>query len=129
MYMKFKELTRVANARTTLENERKEFLSLARENKKRDRKGQCKQSTSQATTLAPQLNRKVQTSQILGSQARTWQAKSPNQNPVQNQIQGYVEPTKAQVSNQQTNPCQAIYPLCNTCGKRHQGVCRQGSGA
>ncbi|XP_076929221.1 uncharacterized protein LOC143593489 [Bidens hawaiensis] len=129
MYMKFKDITEVADAIKTFEFERKEFLSRTGENKKRDREGQIKQSTGQPSTTAQPQDRKVQANRNSGNQTRPWRSRPQNQKPVQNQIQLYAEPIRALPVNQYINPNQTLHPLCKTCGKRHQGICRQGTGA
>ncbi|KAJ0802805.1 putative nucleotidyltransferase, Ribonuclease H [Helianthus annuus] len=129
MYMKFKDITEVADAIKTFEFERKEFLSRTGDNKKRNREGQFKQEIGQSSTTPQHQDRKVQGNQNFGNQARQWQPRLQNPRPAQNQIQLYAEPIRAQPLNQQVNPNQITYPLCNTCGKRHQGVCHRSTGA
>ncbi|KAK1431932.1 hypothetical protein QVD17_08738 [Tagetes erecta] len=82
MYMKFKDLTEVADAIKTFEFERKEFLSRVGESKKRDRDGQRIQATGQSSTAAPQQDRRVQANQKTGNQMRPWQSKHQNSKPV-----------------------------------------------
>ncbi|XP_035841368.1 uncharacterized protein LOC118488233, partial [Helianthus annuus] len=129
MYMKFKDITEVADAIKTFEFERKEFLSRTGDNKKRNREGQFKQEIGQLSTTPQHQDRKVQGNQNFGNQARQWQPRLQNPRPAHNQIQLYAEPIRAQPLNQQVNPNQITYPLCNTCGKRHQGVCHRSTGA
>ncbi|XP_035837185.1 uncharacterized protein LOC118485060, partial [Helianthus annuus] len=129
MYMKFKDITEVADAIKTFEFERKEFLSRTGDNKKRNREGQFKQEIGQLSTTPQYQDRKVQGNQNSGNQARPWQPRLQNPRPAQNQIQLYAEPIRAQPLNQQVNPNQITYPLCNNCGKRHQGVCHRSTGA
>ncbi|XP_035843914.1 uncharacterized protein LOC118490402 [Helianthus annuus] len=123
MYMKFKDVTEVADAIKTFEFERKEFLSRTGDNKKRNREGQFKQEIGQSSTTPQHQDRKAQGNQNFGNQARPWQPRLQNPRPAQNQIQLYAEPIRTQPLNQIT------YPLCNTCGKRHQGVCHRSTGA
>ncbi|XP_021991620.1 uncharacterized protein LOC110888401 [Helianthus annuus] len=129
MYIKFKDITEVADAIKTFEFERKEFLSRTGDNKKRNREGQFKQEIGQSSTTPPHQARKVQGNPNFGNQARPWQPRLQNPRPAQNQIQLYAEPIRAQPLNQQVNPNQITYPLCNTCGKRHQGICHRSTGA
>ncbi|XP_035844033.1 uncharacterized protein LOC118490479 [Helianthus annuus] len=129
MYMKFKDITKVADAIKTFEFERKEFLSRTGDNKKRNREGQFKQEIGQSSITPQHQDRKVQGNQNSGNQARPWQPRLQNPKPAQNQIQLYAEPIRAQPLNQQVNPNQITYPLCNTCGKRHQGICHRSTGA
>ncbi|XP_035838246.1 uncharacterized protein LOC118485856 [Helianthus annuus] len=129
MYIKFKDITEVADAIKTFEFERKEFLSRTGDNKKRNREGQFKQEIGQSSTTPPHQARKVQGNPNFGNQARPWQPRIQNPRPAQNQIQLYAEPIRAQPLNQQVNPNQITYPLCNTCGKRHQSVCHRSTGA
>ncbi|XP_076906629.1 uncharacterized protein LOC143562811 [Bidens hawaiensis] len=79
--------------------------------------------------MAQPQDRKVQANRNSGNQTRPWQSRQQNQKPIQNQIQLYAEPIRAQPLNQYINPNQTLHPICETCGKRHQGICRQGTGA
>ncbi|KAD2805507.1 hypothetical protein E3N88_38884 [Mikania micrantha] len=128
MFMKFKDLTEVADAMKTYEFERKEFLSRAGENKKRDRDGQRIQTSGQSSNVSNQQDRRVQVIRNNGNQSRPWQSRPQNPKPVTNQLQPYVAPVKAQPLNQFGNQNQALIPPCNTCGKHHRGICHRAGG-
>ncbi|KAD1774781.1 hypothetical protein E3N88_42308 [Mikania micrantha] len=100
MFMKFKDLTEVADAMKTYEFERKEFLSRVGDNKKRDRDGQRIQTSGQSSNGANQQDRRVQVIRHNGNQSRPWQSRPQNPKPTTNQIQPYVAPVKAQPLNQ-----------------------------
>ncbi|KAJ0907149.1 putative retrotransposon gag domain-containing protein [Helianthus annuus] len=124
MYMKFKDLTEVADAIKTFEFERKEFLSRTGENKKRDRDGIRTQTAGQSSTTPQQQDHKVQAKRNPGDQTRPWQPRPQNSRPTQNQIQPYEAPVAAKPLNQHGNRNQTLIPPCNSCGKRHRGICR-----
>ncbi|KAD4385760.1 hypothetical protein E3N88_25929 [Mikania micrantha] len=128
MFMKFKDLTEVADAMKTYEFERKEFLSRAGDNKKRDRDRQRIQTSGQSSNGSNQQDRRVQVIRHNGNQSRPWQSRPQNPKPTTNQIQPYVAPVKAQPLNQYRNQNQALIPPCNTCGKHHRGICHRARG-
>ncbi|KAD5961988.1 hypothetical protein E3N88_13461 [Mikania micrantha] len=128
MFMKFKDLTEVADAMKTYEFERKEFLSRAGDNKKRDRDGQHIQTSGQSSNVSKQQDRRVQVIRHNGNQSRPWQSRPQNPKPATNQIQPYVSPVKALPLNQYGNQNKALIPPCNTCGKHHRGICHRAGG-
>ncbi|KAD3640831.1 hypothetical protein E3N88_30054 [Mikania micrantha] len=128
MFMKFKDLTEVADAMMTYEFERKEFLSRAGDNKKRDKDGQRIQTSGQSSIVSNHQDRRVQVIRHNGNQSRPWQSRPQNPKPATNQIQPYVAPVKAQPLNQFGNQNQALIPPCNTCGKHHRGICHRVGG-
>ncbi|KAK1414363.1 hypothetical protein QVD17_16561 [Tagetes erecta] len=120
MFMKFKDLTEVAEVIKTFEFERKEFISRTGENKKRDRDGNRIQAIGQSSNAATTQNHKDQTNRNTRNPVRPWQPRHENPKPAQKQLQPL---------NQHGNPNQRLIPPCNTCGKRHSGICRRVSGA
>ncbi|KAD5960775.1 hypothetical protein E3N88_12247 [Mikania micrantha] len=83
----------------TYEFERKEFLSRAGDNKKRDRDGQRIQTSGQSSNVSNQQDRRVKVIMNNGNQSRPWQSRPQNPKPATNQLQPYVAPVKAQPLN------------------------------